>query len=385
MRIFLFLAAVFLAQLCFAQAPELVIPIGHSDNITCIAISADNKIIASGGWDKSVKLWDMAGNKELKTIGNFSSWIKAIAISPDGKKLVTGANKELRVNDISKGCKEIFKQSVSVGDINSICFSPDGKYIATSGFGVDGNNKSVEEVKIWDAATMALVGRTQTGERIKNIRFQNDDELLVIHYLSISTINLNTGLITKVETFKNIITELSPDGKIFASEGWDNDPKVASDDPNDPITFSKGRAILDIVDRNTDKVIKQFIGQTSSIKHAVFSNDGRYVLSAAGVNIYIYDLQEMKFSGKFDEKLAAAEALTFTRDGKKLITGHGDKIIMVWDFEGRKLAQKMGGEANLINNITSAPNGSVRVNDTTNVNRIALTNLPLCQIALEVN
>jgi len=42
---------------------------GHTNTIYCLAFSSDGKMIASGSEDKSIKLWDVATGKEIRTMG----------------------------------------------------------------------------------------------------------------------------------------------------------------------------------------------------------------------------------------------------------------------------------------------------------------------------
>lgn len=52
----------------FAQKPELVVQTGHSDDVMSIAFSPDGKILASGSSDGTIKLWDVATGKEIRTL-----------------------------------------------------------------------------------------------------------------------------------------------------------------------------------------------------------------------------------------------------------------------------------------------------------------------------
>ena len=70
MRILLFITAVFITGLSFAQAPQLVIPKGHAADLSVLAISPDKKWLASGDDKGTVKLWDMQTAKEVKTFDN---------------------------------------------------------------------------------------------------------------------------------------------------------------------------------------------------------------------------------------------------------------------------------------------------------------------------
>ena len=62
---------------------------GHSRAVTSVAFSPDGKKPASASDDKTIKLWDLAGGKEINTLSGHSLIVWSVAFSPDGKKLAS--------------------------------------------------------------------------------------------------------------------------------------------------------------------------------------------------------------------------------------------------------------------------------------------------------
>ena len=359
MKRILYLLVLFFAKAALAQTPQLVIPRGHAEDVSKIAISPDNKMLASGSWDKTVKIWDLASGKELKTLGNYPSWVKSVAFSPDGKLLVTGATKELRVNDMAAAGKEIFRQAVHPDDIDAIAFSPDGKLFATvSVIENPAKNGDMFEIKFWNPRNISLVKKMQAKGNVATLRFENNNELLAVGKTQIFHVNAITASINTTENFEQTgISKLSPDGKWVIRDSYDRDGTSDADVPNDLGDNTKGAAIVDVIDRHTKKLLHTFKGQKSSIKTSAFTPDSRYIVTGADDNtIFIYDLQNMKFAGKLTDTMSYPAGLTFTSEGRKLISGNFDKVIRVWDFEEKKLIQKLGGSANVIYDIALSPN-----------------------------
>jgi len=61
---------------------------GHSDTVSCIDISLDNKLLASGSRDHTARIWDLNTGKLVA--GPFEcvdSWVCAVRFSQDMKKL----------------------------------------------------------------------------------------------------------------------------------------------------------------------------------------------------------------------------------------------------------------------------------------------------------
>jgi WD40 repeat protein len=64
---------------------------GHTDQITSMAISPDNRLLLTGSADKTARLWDISSGQLLRVFSGHSAAVTSVAFSPDGKKIITGS------------------------------------------------------------------------------------------------------------------------------------------------------------------------------------------------------------------------------------------------------------------------------------------------------
>ena len=106
--------------------------------------SPDGKTLASGSWDKSTKLWDVAGGKNTATLKGYTGLVFSVAFSPDGKTLASGSyDKSIKLWDVASR-KNTATLKGHTEDVWSVAFSPGGKTVASA--------SSDKSIKLWDVA-----------------------------------------------------------------------------------------------------------------------------------------------------------------------------------------------------------------------------------------
>ena len=74
-----------------ATAIPLFTLTGHGGSVGSVAFSPDGSTLASGSYDETIKLWDVARGTELRTLHGHSDWVWSVAFSPDGSTLASGS------------------------------------------------------------------------------------------------------------------------------------------------------------------------------------------------------------------------------------------------------------------------------------------------------
>ena len=106
---------------------------GHKDAILSVAFSPDGSTIATGSYDKLVKLWDAATGKELRTFKEHSDAVYSVAFLPGGTQLVSGAgDRTLKIWDVQRGTR-LFTISDALDAIYAVAVHPSGSRLAAAG------------------------------------------------------------------------------------------------------------------------------------------------------------------------------------------------------------------------------------------------------------
>uniref|UniRef100_A0A8B9HIY2 Small ribosomal subunit protein RACK1 n=1 Tax=Astyanax mexicanus TaxID=7994 RepID=A0A8B9HIY2_ASTMX len=122
---------------------------GHSEWVSCVRFSpnSSNPIIVSCGWDKMVKVWNLA-NCKLKTnhIGH-TGFLNTVTVSPDGSLCASGGKDgQAMLWDLNEG-KHLY--TLDGGDtINALCFSPNRYWLCAA---------TGPSIKIWDLEGKIIV------------------------------------------------------------------------------------------------------------------------------------------------------------------------------------------------------------------------------------
>jgi WD40 repeat protein len=158
---------------------------GHGWEVTAIAFSSDGRILVSGGADSAIMIWDWRAEKRLRTLnrpddffGSLASWfdqskgiIWAIAISPDDKIIASGGSDQpiylwnLETGKLEKSLTD------HEGYVCCLAFSPDRQTLASGG--------KDNIIRIWNYHTGELLQTLNHLGTVKSLAFSPDGQTLV--------------------------------------------------------------------------------------------------------------------------------------------------------------------------------------------------------------
>jgi WD40 repeat protein len=144
---------------------KFILP-AHTDLIYDVSFSPDSKLLATTGYDRLIKLWDVASGKEIRVLKDHSDTVYSLSFSPDGKLLASGAaDRAVKVWDVASG-KRLYTLGESTDWVYAVAWNPDGHHLA--GTGVD------KSIRVWEA--------TASGGKVVQSVFAHDEPVIKLAY-----------------------------------------------------------------------------------------------------------------------------------------------------------------------------------------------------------
>ncbi len=330
--------------------------------IISAAFAPDGISVITGGGDRTLKLWDIATGKNIRTFSGDIT-LSSFGYSPRNNRMLAGSS----IWDISVG-----KISLTIPDVDAayLMLSPDGQSVLAK-----------EQKLLFNIETgkWTEVFPEEQGDVNYKTVFSPDGRYILHDFEG--TLKLwDIGNAKTVRIFKahdNILgadaVTFSPDGKFILSAGWDNKQSAlklwdANNGRNrwtvklgninaSSLAFSPDGKYILLCDRGNDRFfvlynaadgrkIKEFKYSDlyrSRIECVVaFSPDGKYALSADLIDnrVILWDIGTGKEVKIFEGHSGGVASIAFLQDGKQFLSKGYDGTTRLWDISaGKELAQ----------------------------------------------
>jgi WD40 repeat protein len=146
---------------------------GHNREISALAISPDGKVLVSGSADRTIRIWNLKNMQLLQQLNSGNTPITALAIEPSGNVFVSGSQGgTIKFWQLSTGK---LLHTIPANDRNAIqalAIHPDGQQLAA------GSTDGI--VRLWHLQSYDLLNALEPGKTpVSAIAFSADGKYLV--------------------------------------------------------------------------------------------------------------------------------------------------------------------------------------------------------------
>ena len=309
---------------------------GHADQVFSVAFSADGRLLASGDWGGTVRLWEVVTGKQARVLRGHTAAVSGLSFSPDGRRALSGSrDKTVRLWEVATGKQERVLKG-HAGGVNGVSFSPDGR-LALSG--------SVDKTaRLWEVATGKQV-RVLEGHAagVYDVSFSPNGRL------ALSGSGDKTVRLWEVATGKRVRVleghaagvngaSFSPDGRLALSGSLDKTVRVW--------------------DVATGKLKRVLEGHTGGVYGVSFSPDGRLALSGGSdKTVRLWEVATGKQERVLQGHAGGVNGVSFSPDGRLALSGGSDKTVRLWEVATGKQERVLEGHAAAVHGVSFSPDG----------------------------
>jgi WD40 repeat protein len=367
----------FVAAVCWAQKPELVVQTGHSNTVYAIAFSPDGKLLASGDYSSAIKIWEVGTGRELRTLTGHAEAISALAFSRDGKTLASGSvDYTIKLWDLVTG-REIRTFTGHALVIFSVVFTPDGGTLISS--------SEDKTIRLWEVATGRELQRITDPLGVRRVAMSPDGALLASQTSDVHTIKLwdrTTGQelrALKGHTDSVSSVAFSPDGKALASRSqntiklWEvntgrelrtmNGPSgsftsLAFGPDGKMLAAGASNGTITLWDVSSGQELRTLSGHRSRVDSVAFSLDGQTLGSSdRDGKIKLWEPATGREVRTLDPRAFPIGSVAISKDGTTVVSGNAGRTIKVWDLETRRELRTFTGHAEGIRSVALTTDG----------------------------
>ncbi|MGF1582956.1 MAG: WD40 repeat domain-containing protein [Gemmataceae bacterium] len=282
---------------------------GHTAEVLALTFSPNGRLVASGGADNTVRIWDLETGKEVRKCQGHFGTVFGVVFSPDGKHLYScSEDKTIRKWDVETA-KELQRYAGATDYINGVAISPDGKWLA--GAGQD------QFVRIWDV---------ESGKQLhamkKHARF--------VFSVAFSPDGKNLASASSDRTVRIWGVKTGQEQKVLEGHMDQVLSVVYSPDGSQLLTASEDETVK-LWDATTGKLMRTYKGHNAVVGTAVFSPDGvRFLSGSDDQTLKLWDVRSGEIIRTLTGHKEAIYRVVVSSDGRRALSCGLDKTIRLW-------------------------------------------------------
>ena len=306
--------------------------------LEAVAIAPDGNRLVTGGWGGEAEVWDTQSGKKLVTIPTGADYVFALAFSPDGKQIAAGTNDRpnyLKIWDARTGAP-VRELPGHEDAVLSVVYSRDGKRLLTSSYDNTARLWNLEsgQSKIFRGHEWWVWSAAFSPDEKRIVTASQDGSAMV---WTVETAESGTPFLD--HTGPVYAAAFSPDGNYVATAGYDRRVLLWNPDKVQPFDFEApviGQA-------DSSAVYENLKGHTADVRSVRFSADGNWLLSGGNDNtVRVWNLGTGELHKTLRGHSGRVLACEFADNGRVLSVSH-DHLAKIWSIAGYQDFRVIGG------------------------------------------
>jgi WD40 repeat protein len=297
--------------------------------VECVAVSPDGRLVATGSAqpvradepgepDFSVRVWDLAGGRELRRFVGHAHWVMSVAFSPDGRRVLSGGyDNTVRLWDVETG-KLLHCLRGHAERVRSVAYAPDGRYALSGGYD--------HTLRLWDL---------EGGKEVHCFRGH-------AHWV--------------------MSVAFAPDGRRALSGGFDHTVRLWDVEMRARWHEGQGGSWFAHISRlwslRSRRELCRLQGHTANVTSVTFTPDCRHALSGSmDKSVCLWDLSARKLLRRFTGHGRGVMSVALSPTGGRALSGGMDNRVVLWDVETGAALYRYEGHQDVVTSVAFTPDG----------------------------
>ncbi|KAH9597261.1 NLE protein [Trypanosoma melophagium] len=354
---------------------------GHSEAVLVVSFSPNGEVLATGGGDNEIRIWDVNTLTPTEELKAHTSWVQVLSWAPDGKYLVSGSKDGTLIvwsHDGAYGNFKGKKYKAHSNYLSHVSWEPLHTNIECNRFVSASKDASLKVWQTINGLQFSLSGHQACVTCVKwggedLIYSSSQDRTIIVwdatngsprgilrgHAHWVNFVALSTDLVIRTGAFDHeekrfdSRTEMQQYAETRYQEvvkrlgGYER--LVSCSDDNTMFLWSPQQQVTPL---------GRMTGHQGAIFHIQFSPDGTMIAScSADKSVKLWNASDGKFITTLRGHVAAVYHVSWSLDSRLLVSGSRDSTLKLWSVSSRELVEDLSGHSDEIFSTDWSPDG----------------------------